>query len=117
MLTVAGADAGISLTYNNPSPFNDSESTSNGPLTEVDTADWELPGGGTLIADLTTTTTSTAAPPNMSVNVTPTLTYDLTGVYNYTTTSGPVPEPVSALMLGSGILALGAVRRRRKQSG
>jgi hypothetical protein len=117
VLTVTASDSGLVFTYNQPAALSGSDSTSKGPTTFNDVADWQLPGGGTLIADLTTTTTAQNPPSGLLVNAVPTLSYALTGVYNYTTTSGPIPEPATVLMLGSGILALGAARRRRPRKG
>jgi hypothetical protein len=117
VLTVAADESGLVLTYNEPGPISASNSVSKGPLDYVDVADWEVPGGGTLVADLESVTTAVNPEPGLVPNIVPTLAYTLTGVYNYTTTSGPIPEPVSALMLGSGVLALGAARRRRSRKG
>jgi len=117
VLTVTASDAGMAFTYNEPTTYSASDSDSKGPLSYTDVADWELPGGGTIVAGLTSTTTAQNPQLGLVPDVVPTLTYALTGVYNYTTTSGPIPEPVSAVMLGSGVLALGAARRRRPRKG
>lgn len=117
VLTVTASDGPITFTYNEPAAYSASDTASLGPIPYFDVADWELPGGGIIDPALYTTTTAQNPQLGLVPNIVPTLSYTLTGVYNYTTTSGPIPEPVSALMLGSGVLALGAARRRRPRKG
>jgi PEP-CTERM motif len=80
--------------------------------------DWENPGGGTGSVTIDSSTSATT-PPSVGLSVVPTLTFSMDITYNYhTTTSGsssPAPEPASGLMLGAGLIALGAKRRRRRK--
>jgi hypothetical protein len=64
-------------------------------------------------------TTAVASTPSSGydVNAVPSLTFDIAVGYTFTTphSSSPAPEPTSLLMLGSGVIALGAAQRRRRR--
>lgn len=94
-------------------------SGSPGSMTYGDLADWE----STVVGPNTTITLGSnsyvvTGVSGMIFDPLPTLAFTLNVTYNYTTGSPTgatsAPEPASALMVGSGLLALGAARRRRK---
>ena len=113
----ATASQPMSFAGTESSPFNQTDVETTGPfLLSGAIGDWARPGGGMLLADLTTISTSNA-PEGLAFSPDPLLTYVLNVTYNYTTTAAdpvPAPEPASALMLGAGVIGLAAARGRRK---
>ena len=122
VLSVGGAENNVEFSYNKTAPFSFS-GASRTPSTGYATyttglGDWEIAGGGHLIEILTSGTTPSLPGGLIIAGATSpvtNLTYTITGVYKYSTHSDAVPEPTAGLMLGSGVLALGAVRRRRRK--
>jgi hypothetical protein len=96
-----------------PQIFDATGSAGSGPMSlTTGLSDWENAGGGITSVALSSATTTTQ-PNGWSFVAQPTLTFKLDYTYSFTS-STPTPEPASALMLGAGLLALGAAKRRRK---
>ncbi|HVC63557.1 MAG TPA: VPLPA-CTERM sorting domain-containing protein [Acetobacteraceae bacterium] len=118
LLTLSGnKDLAVGLT---PASLLIDAGSTGSPMSYDPSVDWESVGPATTLIMLDSLT-SAASPPGILVNVTPTLTFTLDVAYNYQTTTSDsatpsrVPEPASALMLGAGLIALGAARRWRRQ--
>lgn len=129
-LTITGGPAvldgtpALTLTSGGPvmaTPSSPTYSMASGMISKTPSfgpsADWESTGAGTTTIALTSKTTPGATPLGTGIDVFPSLSFALGVTYTYTTsgTTSSVPEPASALMLGAGVLALGAARRRRKR--
>jgi hypothetical protein len=85
---------------------SNSSNTTISPLTSL-----ESPGGGSL--PLTLTVTETGMPSFLTYTWPgngPEITYQLSVTYDYS-----APEPASMMILGAGLVGLGAVRRRRRK--
>lgn len=78
-------------------------------------ADFEKLGGGFTTAQLHTLTTIKAPKGFKLEDTAAKLTGTITEVFNYTNDIPNIPEPASAFMVGSGVIALGMARRRRKK--
>lgn len=111
ILSASSYMGGVSL--GDPQSFDATGSTNSGPMNVTSAlSDWESAGGGVTSLALSSSTASTQ-PNGWSFVAQPTLTFTLDYTYSFTS-STPTPEPASALMLGAGLLALGAAKRRRK---
>jgi len=110
------------------------QTTSNGSGTVINSpgSDWDNPKLSITLSSESNATATSAVPYFIFNHPNVTETFDLTLTYNYTTGNyttggdppgyttggdppGQVPEPASALVLGTGVLALGKLRRRKKQ--
>jgi hypothetical protein len=89
--------------------------TGNVTASDPASSDWESSGPGTTEIDLYSSETLPAIK-GVGIDISPALSFSLGVTYSFTT-SGIVktPEPASALMVGAGVIALGAVRRRRRR--
>ena len=92
--------------------------------TYIDTSN-TLFGQGTLLTSISansspfagTDTSSTGAPGGLySLTQVVTITHSATGNTSFDATLQPVPEPMTVLLLGSGLAALGLIRRKRKSA-
>lgn len=93
------------------------KSATNTTTNNSDLALFETLGGGTFDVGLTTLTGTVLGNTggNASAVQVTTANADVKVTYNYTKT--PVPEPSSLLLLGTGLLGLGAVGLRRRKAG
>jgi hypothetical protein len=92
-------------------PFNYTAGSSTTGL-----GNWKTTGPGTVVASLSTVTELLPTPVGgLSIDPPGELSFALDITYDFTTSSGAIPEPASALMIGAGVIGLGAVRRRRKR--
>jgi hypothetical protein len=112
VFSVAGSTS-ITVAPGSSTPYTSTGNTaSNGPFKfTTGLSDWESAGPGSVTALVSSTTALNNSPPvgGLSITPNPDLTLVLDVTYTYST-----PEPASALMVGAGLIALGAARRRRK---
>jgi hypothetical protein len=116
-LTLTGGQGLFVGTSPTPVSITTSPAGPAAPLGDSHLADWESSGPGKGMVTLNSFLSDSAIP-GIGVNLLPTLTFSLGVTYNFLTTTSstaPVPEPVSALLLGTGVLALGGLRKRRKR--
>jgi hypothetical protein len=112
VFSVAGSEF-ESLTPGSSNAYNSTGNTTGyGPFKYTSGLnEWETIGPGSVTASLSSVTGVSTTVSGLTTLTPPDLTtvFDIT--YTYTTTT---PEPASALMVGAGLIGLGAVRRRRK---
>jgi hypothetical protein len=114
-ITVAPGSSVAYTSLNNTTAFGPFKYTKTSSTTAL--GDWETVGPGSVTASISSVTNlTTNSPSGLTVNAgLPTLALTVTGTYTYTTKGVSTPEPASALMLGAGLIALGAARRRGKR--
>jgi len=112
-ITVAPGSSVAYTSLNNTTAFGPFKYTKASSTTAL--GDWETVGAGSVTASVSSVThLTTNSPGGLAVNSgLPSLVLNVHGTYTYTTTN--TPEPASALMLGAGLIALGAARRRGKR--
>jgi hypothetical protein len=109
----AGTSVAVTNTTNKFA-FTTSASTSKSKQYFTGLSSWEGAGTIDVTVGKSTTTLGTNPSAGFAANVNPTLTFTMVVDYSVHTSS-PAPEPTSLLMLGSGIIALGAAQRRRRR--